>query len=93
LLSDIKILVNNNDVIEEVLINTKTDEIVRKVTVHIGKEMVVKPINKRKLKHRDRRVIINKIIDEGFKGLNASVKFSDTKRTGKVEVIDLDDLV
>lgn len=54
--------------------------------------MVAKPINKQKLKHRDRRVINNKITDEGFKGVNASVKFLDTNRTGKVDVIDLDDI-
>lgn len=88
MLSEIKLTKSVNGIEKATL---KTGE--RQVIVTIGKEMVVKPLNKQKLKHRDRRVIINKINDDGFNGVNATVKFLDNNRTGKVEIIDLDDLL
>lgn len=91
-LSEIKVTKSNN-VIVKALINTTSKDIKRIVIVEVGKEMVVKPLNKQKLKHRDRRVIINKITEDGFKGTSATVKFLDNNRTGKVDITDLDDLI
>ena len=60
--------------------------------IKIGKEMVVKPLSKLKKKHRDRRGIITKIIPDQKDGVRALMKFTDTNRIGKVDVVDLDNL-
>lgn len=86
-------VINNKYGIDKVIIETNSNEVERDVIIKVGKEMVVKPLNKQKLKHRDRRVLINKITDDGFKGVRASVKFLDNNKSGKVNVVDLDDLV
>lgn len=92
MVSNIKIIKNTHG-IDKVLIKSNSIDVERNVIVQVGKEMVVKPLNKQKLKHRDRRVIINKITDEGFKGVKASVKFLDNNRSGKIDVVDLDDII
>jgi hypothetical protein len=86
-------ITTDKGIIQKAVINRSSKEIEDKIIVTVGKEMIVKPLNKSKLKHRDRRVIINKIVDEGWKGIRASVKFVDNNRIGKVDIIDLDDLV
>jgi hypothetical protein len=91
--SKIKSKVNDNGIIERLIVESRSNEEERNIVVKIGKEMIVKPLNVKKLKHRDRRVIINKITDEGFKGTRASVKFLDNNRLGKVDIADLDDLI
>jgi hypothetical protein len=86
-------ITTDKGMIQKAVINRNSKEIEDKIIVTVGKEMIVKPLNKNKLKYRDRRVIINKVVDEGWKGIRASVKFLDNNRAGKVDIIDLDDLV
>lgn len=81
--------INKDGMVEKAKVSVyKDSEIIRKVDIKVGKELVVKPINKQKLKHRDRRVIITKFLED-----KVAVKFVDTKRNGKVDIEDLDELV
>lgn len=69
-----------------VRINSKNET--RKYTVSIGSEYIVKPINPLKKKHRDRHVIVRKILDT-HNGVIAQVQFKDTKRIGRVDIDEL----
>lgn len=81
---------NEDETIEIVdLVVTKDIEVLRKLQIKIGGEFVVKPLNPRKKKHRDRRVIIRKFLESNY-GLTVQVQFIDNKRIGKVEIDDLD---
>lgn len=68
----------------------KNDEKISDYTITIGSELVVKPINKRKLKHRDRRVKVMSFNLNREYGLRVNVKFLDNNRRGIIEVSDLD---
>jgi hypothetical protein len=85
--SNIKIY-NKNDIIEKI----KVSNDVRSVEIKVGKEMVVKPHNKLKKKHRDRRGVITKFVSDPRGNIMVQMKFSDTNRIGKVDIVDLDDL-
>jgi uncharacterized lipoprotein YehR (DUF1307 family) len=86
-ISNIKIY-TKGDIIEKVQVSNN----VRNVEIKVGKEMVVKPLNKLKKKHRDRRGVITKFVSDPRAGIKVQMKFSDTNRTGKVDIEDLDDL-
>jgi hypothetical protein len=68
------------------------DTVVRKVVVKPGNEYIINPVNPRRTKDRDKKVI--------FKGMEkdrhnkyeprAEVQFLDTKRIRKVDIGDLD---
>lgn len=81
-----KELVTDQNVVVEVKVNTKmSDGSKDKFTLKLGQEYVVKPDNKQKKKHRDRRIIIHKFLEDG----RASVKFKDSNRVGKVDLEDI----
>lgn len=67
------------------------DNIIRKVDLIEGNKYIVNPINKNKYKHRGRKIILQGIERDTY-GAVAKVKFLDTKRVGKVEIDDLDNL-
>ncbi|MDP1441924.1 hypothetical protein [Priestia megaterium] len=71
------------------LYNNKT---LSQFTISIGDELVVKPYNKLKLKHRDRRVQILKFTNHSRLGFRARVKFLDNNKLGFVEIDDLEEL-
>lgn len=56
--------------------------------IKINNEYIIQPDNHRKLKHRNRTCIIIDFNDN-FMPSQASVKFTDTKRKGNVDLIDL----
>lgn len=84
----------NNNVITDVnLIRKKDGVILTDITFNIGDTLIVKPMNKQKLKHRDRRVKIIGFLKDDLGNVDkASVKFLDNNRNGRVEIIDLDSL-
>lgn len=84
--SSIKYYQSDGIVVKAKMKVEKNDGVIKVLTIGIGDELVVKPLNKLKLKHRDRRVKVLKFIDNG----QVSVKFLDNNRTGKVEIDDLD---
>ncbi|MFC5587570.1 hypothetical protein ACFPRA_01435 [Sporosarcina soli] len=65
------------------------EEIVSDYTITIGCELIVKPMNKRKLKHRDRRVQVLSFNRNKY-GSRVNVKFLDNNRRGIIEISDLD---
>lgn len=68
-------------------------ETISKYTLRVGSELVVKLLNKQKLKHRDRRVQVLSFIEEpGMYGLRVNVKFLDNGRRGKIKISDLDEI-
>jgi hypothetical protein len=68
------------------------DDVVRKVVVKPGDEYIINPVNPRRTKHRGRKVIFKEMDRDRFDKYEprAKVQFSDTKRTGKVDIGDLD---
>lgn len=91
--TSIKCLVNDDGVIEEARVERYiNDEKVSKYKIKVGSELIVKPLNKQKKKHRDRRVKVIKFINDQarYGDLRASVLFLDNNRRGIVEVSDLD---
>lgn len=54
------------------------------VVISVGDTYFVKPLNPKKLKHRDREVQVT-----GFDDSAAKVKFIDNGKAGKVELRDL----
>lgn len=60
-------------------------------TINIGCELVVKPMNKQKLKHRDRRVQVLSFNSSNEYGSRVNVKFLDNNRRGIIEISDLDE--
>ncbi|WP_313893873.1 hypothetical protein [Psychrobacillus sp.] len=68
----------------------KNDEKISDYTITIGTELVVKPMNKQKIKHRDRKI---KVISFNFSkdyGQRVNVIFLDNNRRGIIEISDLD---
>ncbi|MCP4713024.1 MAG: hypothetical protein GY869_30720 [Planctomycetes bacterium] len=64
----------------------------RCVTIEVGRHYAVKPMNKRKLKHRDRECIVLDVVpvsESHPKDQVAKVRFLDTKRQGRVDLSDL----
>jgi hypothetical protein len=68
------------------------DDVVRKVDVKIGNEYIINPVNPRRTKHRDRKVIFKGMDKDRFDKYEprAKVQFLDTNRIGKVDIGDLD---
>lgn len=70
----------------------KNDEIIRTIEFKVGNQYVVNPLNKQKKKHRGRYVMLKGI--ESDRGVvSAKVKYLDTKRNGKVDLDDLDNII
>jgi hypothetical protein len=67
-------------------------DIVRKVVLKQGNEYVINPVNPRRTKHRDRKVIFKGMEEDRYDKSEprAQVQFIDTKRTTKVDIGDLD---
>ena len=64
----------------------------RKMTLRVGKEYLVEPLNNRKMKHRDRRCVILDFVpvsESHPRDLVAKVRFRDNNRVGRVELADL----
>lgn len=72
---------------------TYNDNLLYEFIFNIGDELVVKPHNRLKLKHSDRRVQIVKFTEHPRLGLRARVKFLDNSRFGFVDIKDLEKLV
>lgn len=72
---------------------THNGNLLSEFIIKIGDELVVKPHNKLKLKHRDRRVQVLNFTEHARLGLRARVKFLDNNRFGFVEIEDLEELV
>jgi hypothetical protein len=72
---------------------THNGNILSEFIINIGDELVVKPHNKLKLKHRDRRVQIVKFTEDARLGFRAREKFLDNKRFGFVDINDLEKLI
>jgi hypothetical protein len=69
----------------------KNDKLLREVELIEGNEYIVNPLNSLKKKHRGRKVIFKTV--KSIDGYTfAEVKFLDTKRPGRVEVDDLDNI-
>lgn len=70
------------------------DERVSKYTLLIGSILVVKPLNKQKLKHRDRKVEVLSFkeseSDKRYGESKVNVLFLDNNRKGVIEIGDLD---
>jgi hypothetical protein len=68
------------------------DDVVRKVVVKMGNEYIINPINPRRTKHRDRKVIFKGMDTDMYKKYEprAKVQFLDTKKIVKVDIGDLD---
>jgi hypothetical protein len=64
----------------------------RKVTLKVGKEYVVQPLNNRTKKHRDRHCMILDFVpvsDSHPRDIVAKVPVHDNNRIGRVELGDL----
>ena len=64
----------------------------RKMTLTIGNEYLVAPLNSRKKKHRDRVCVILDFVpvsESHPRDLVAKVRFRDNNRVGRVELEDL----
>lgn len=81
-----------NDQGDKIFVTISNSEgVLRKVTLIPGETYNINPPNKQKLKHRDRKVIFKGLVSkDGY--VTARVQFLDTKRPGKVEIDDLDNL-
>lgn len=89
--AEIKILHDQNGIVQKVKVKRFiNDEKVSDYTMTIGTELVVKPLNKQKLKHRDRRVQVLGFTENRDYGLRVNVKFLDNNRRGIIEIDDLD---
>ncbi|PIC87964.1 hypothetical protein CSV72_02110 [Sporosarcina sp. P20a] len=66
-----------------------SDEI-SEYTITIGSELVVKPMNKQKLKHRDRRVKVLSFNLSDTYGERVNIQFLDNNRRGIIEIRDLE---
>jgi hypothetical protein len=64
---------------------------VQTVTVVIGGTYVVKPDNPKKMKHRDRIVVVREFLED-HKGIRALVRFKDDNRFGRIDVEDLENI-
>jgi hypothetical protein len=69
----------------------KNDELFRKVTLIPEKEYIINQVNPRATKHRGRKVIFKSAENDRY-GVYALVKYIDTKRAGRVDIGDLDNI-
>lgn len=76
------------DIRYDTILNYKGNIIANGIELIIDKKYIIRPENPKKLKHRDRTCILIEIENE-FQPQKALVKFLDTKRNGKVDLIDL----
>lgn len=93
--TSIKSYVDDNNVIVKAQVERYLNgENVSNYTIEIGSILVVKPLNKRKLKHRDRKVQVLSFRENErrYGGLRVNVKFLDNNRRGVIEIDDLDSL-
>ncbi|MDM5333998.1 hypothetical protein QUF56_12245 [Ureibacillus composti] len=90
----VKIIEDDNKLIKCVKVQRYVnEEKVSDYTAEVGTELIVKPLNKQKKKHRDRRVqIMRFLLDQEIRygDLRVSVKFLDNNRRGIVPISDLD---
>lgn len=64
----------------------------RTVIIEVGRQYVVKPHNKQKLKHRDRECVLLDVVPVSEfhpRDLVAKVRFLDNNRIGRTELDDL----
>ena len=93
--TSIKTYVGNYGNIEKAEVERNiNDEIVSKYTIVIASVLVVKPLNKQKLKHRDRKVQVLSFKelenDKLYGESKVNVKFLDNNRRSVIEIGDLD---
>jgi hypothetical protein len=64
----------------------------RKMTIKVGKEYVIQPLNPLKKKHRDRRCVVLGFVPVSEfhpRDIVAKVRFLDNNRIGRTELDDL----
>ena len=89
--TEIKSFKGENSLIEKAKVRRfNKDEKISDYTINIGSELVVKPMNKQKLKHRDRRVKVTSFNESKDPGLRVNVIFLDNNRRGIIDIKDLD---
>lgn len=89
--TEIKSFEGENGLIEKAKVRRfLSDEKISDYTIVIGSELVVKPMNKQKLKHRDRRVKVTSFNESNDLGLRVNVIFLDNNRRGIIDIKDLD---
>lgn len=91
----VKTYVGENGKIEKANVERYINgEKVSDYTIVIGSVLVVKPLNKQKLKHRDRRVQVLSFkesdSDRSYGESKVNVRFLDNNRRGVIEIGDLD---
>lgn len=88
----IRFFKNEDDVIEKVKVKRYVrEEKVSDYTFRVGSELVIKPLNKRQTKNRDRRVKVLGFDQRDEKSsIRVKVKYLDTNRNGFVEIDVLD---
>lgn len=69
---------------------TNTDSVVRNLTLKIGEEYVVSPLNPKKMKNRGRRVLIRDFTPNQRGDAEVRVKYLDNNKAGKAFAEDLD---
>lgn len=85
---------DNNLIVNAKVERYSNDEKVSDYTIAVGSILVVKPLNKRKLKHRDRKVQVLSFKENdygmAYGELKVNVKFLDNNRRGVINIGDLD---
>ena len=90
-LSNIRCLVGNEGNIVAMKVQTTNgDNTVRKLTLKIGEEYVVSPLNPKKMKNRGRRVLIRDFTRTEKGDAEIRVKYLDNNKAGKAIAEDLD---
>ena len=90
-LSNIRCLVGNEGNIVAMKVQTTNgDNTVRKLTLRIGGEYVVSPLNPKKMKNRGRRVLIRDFTRTEKGDAEIRVKYLDNNKAGKAIAEDLD---
>lgn len=89
-LSAIKCMVGEEgNIVAMKIQTTNTDKVVRNLTLKIGKEYIVTPLNPRKMKNRGRRVLIRDFIRDQRGDVAVRVKYLDNNKAGKAAAHDL----
>lgn len=90
--ASLKFLTNDFDAIEKVEVERYSkNTLVSNFSFSIGSELIIKPLNKQKIKNRDRRVKILGFIEKNH--ARVRVKYLDTNRNGIVDIADLDTIL
>ena len=90
-LSNIRCLVGNDrNIVAMKVQTTNGDNTVRKLTLKIGEEYVVSPLNPKKMKNRGRRVLIRDFTRTEKGDAEIRVKYLDNNKAGKAIAEDLD---